>query len=156
MGKLAPPKCKPALVTVAVVSAPVSAPSPPVASAPPASAPKPVRPKKSSPPDAPPMPVQPEKPTGKVKVFFEDKGYGFIAMDDSTEVFFHVSALTHDKLSKNDMVECDISTRRGKAQATSVTLLKKAPIFRQLCANPACTKSKDRHFEDRCPNSRRR
>jgi len=35
-----------------------------------------------------------ERKVGKVKWFSDQKGYGFIARDDSTDVFVHHSAIT--------------------------------------------------------------
>ncbi len=48
---------------------------------------------------------------GSVKWFNEKKGYGFIAMDDGTDVFVHFSAIKKDgfkTLKEGDKVEFDI------------------------------------------------
>lgn len=48
---------------------------------------------------------------GSVKWFNEKKGYGFIAMEDGTDVFVHFSAIKKDgfkTLKEGDKVEFDI------------------------------------------------
>ena len=53
--------------------------------------------------------------TGKVKVFNERKGFGFI-VDDSNqqEIFVHVSGLI-DKIKQDDVVSFDVTEdKRGK------------------------------------------
>lgn len=79
-----------------------------------------------------PTPKQ-NKPSGKVKVFFADRGYGFIAMDDSTDLFFRADVLENcGHVLQNAIVECDVAkTRDGKAHATKVTVLKMAPVVRR-------------------------
>ena len=42
--------------------------------------------------------------TGRVKFFNEQKGFGFIAGDDGTDIFVHKSG-TLDVIKKDDMVE---------------------------------------------------
>ncbi len=53
--------------------------------------------------------------TGKVKVFKEDKGYGFIIdAQSSEEIFVHISGLV-DKVDAGDAVTFDIvDGRKGK------------------------------------------
>jgi cold shock protein len=53
--------------------------------------------------------------TGKVKVFKEDKGYGFIIDEKSSEeIFVHISGLV-DKVDAGDAVTFDIvDGRKGK------------------------------------------
>jgi len=48
---------------------------------------------------------------GKVKWFNDKKGYGFIAMEDGTDVFIHYSSIQGDgykTLKEGDDVEFDI------------------------------------------------
>merc|ERR1712032_335069 len=91
---------------------------------------------------------------GKVKAFFDEKGYGFIVLDeDSSEIFFHASALQDTtRTSKNAIVECSVTQgQNGKQRATKVIVLQAAPALRPLCTNPLCVSKTDRHFEDKCP-----
>lgn len=68
-------------------------------------------------------------PTGKVKFYDEAKGFGFIASDEGTEVYLHVSALPTGTLSVRPGTRVEFSLFDGKrgAQATSVRILE-APV----------------------------
>ena len=68
-------------------------------------------------------------PTGKVKFYDMDKGFGFLASDDGEDVFVHASALTPgtDGLKPGSKVEFGVvDGKRGK-QALSVKVLEEAP-----------------------------
>lgn len=68
-------------------------------------------------------------PTGKVKWFEESKGFGFIAGDDGTEVFLHVSALPEGvkSLKPNTKVDYGVADGRRGPSALAVTVLDAAP-----------------------------
>jgi CspA family cold shock protein len=66
-------------------------------------------------------------PTGKIKMFNDEKGFGFIRPDDgSNDVFFHVSALREgDDVTVGRAVtfETGIDPKSGKPKAVSVDLV---------------------------------
>lgn len=68
-------------------------------------------------------------PTGKVRFFNEDKGFGFLSSDEGADVYVHASALPDgvSTLKRGARVEFDIAQGRRGDQALSVRLLEPAP-----------------------------
>lgn len=78
-------------------------------------------------------------PTGKVRWFDSEKGYGFLTTDDGEDVFVHLRALPPGTASVRQGMRVDFSvaeSHKGK-QALSVKILDSPPSVVKASRRPA-------------------
>lgn len=78
-------------------------------------------------------------PTGKVRWYDVDKGFGFLATDDGEDVFVHASALPEGTTSLKQGAKVEfgiVDGKRGK-QALSVTVLEQPASVVKAGRKPA-------------------
>ena len=78
-------------------------------------------------------------PTGKVKWFDAERGFGFIASDEGDEVFLHASALPAGVAAPKPGTKVDFGVADGRRgpQALSVKLLDPIPSVAKAQRKPA-------------------
>lgn len=75
-------------------------------------------------------------PTGKVRFYNDEKGFGFLSSDEGADVYVHSSALPEGAttLKRGARVEFDIAQGRRGDQALHVRLLEPAPSVTRTIA----------------------
>lgn len=77
-------------------------------------------------------------PSGKVKWFDAERGFGFIASEDGSEVFLHASALPEGAVVKpGAKVDFAVADGRRGPQALQVTLMDPLPSVVKAARKPA-------------------
>ncbi len=78
-------------------------------------------------------------PTGRVKFYDAEKGFGFIASDDGGEVFLHASALPEGVTSLRNGTKVEFSIVDGRRGPSAMALTVSEPIASVVAAHRKST-----------------
>jgi tetratricopeptide (TPR) repeat protein len=69
------------------------------------------------------------RPVARIKVYFEDRGYGFLEIGNNEgDLFFHITEVEgRDSVQTGECVEYNIGERKGKRQAVDLYVLTSQP-----------------------------
>lgn len=102
-------------------------------------------------------------PTGRVKIFHDDRHFGFITSSDGRDVFVGADAVSGGSLRSGDAVEFDLDSGDqpgGGARAVSVKVTKPAPqdnpIGRTMSPPPSWDELEEVDRQRRAARRRRR
>lgn len=100
-------------------------------------------------------------PTGRVKLFHTDRNYGFVTVEDGSEVYVAGDQVTGDPLRSGDEVEFEIAeTERGQRAATALKVTKQAPadspVGRTMSPPPSWDELEETERQRRMARRRRR
>lgn len=100
-------------------------------------------------------------PTGRVKVFHEQRNYGFLISEEGANLYVHADAVAEGPLHSGDEVSYEVEEQdNGSRAAVEVTVTKRAPmdnpVGRTLAAPPTWDELEELERKRRQSRRRRR
>lgn len=100
-------------------------------------------------------------PTGRVKIFNDDRNFGFLVTEDGADLFVHGDEVSDGPLRSGDEVEFEVTEgEHGSRAATGVTVTNRAPednpVGRTMTAPPSWDELRERERQRRAARRRRR
>jgi cold shock protein len=98
--------------------------------------------------------------TGHVKVFHDDRKYGFVTTEEGEDLYVHADNVDGGALKSGDVVEFEIAEDEGDQSAVGVKVVKSAPsanpVGRTLASPPSWDELEERERQRRAARRRRR
>lgn len=99
-------------------------------------------------------------PTGRVKVFHDDRKFGFVTTEEGDDLYVHADSVDGGVLTSGDVVEYEVAEDDGEQSAVGVKVVKSAPpsnpVGRTLASPPTWDELEERERQRRAARRRRR